>query len=366
MKILMITLRADIGGGPEHLFKLLENRKPDWDYYAACPMEAPYYERYVDLLGQERVFVLPHRKLELKAVWGLMQLVSREGIDWVHSHGKGAGIYSRILRALKPVRVLHTFHGLHLGYSREIFNRLYCWLERFFCSYLTDFMICVSKTEKNNILRHKIASDRIQVIENGVSIPPDLSRKEPESHPLRVLHVSRFDVQKNSELLLPIARQIVEEDLPIVIDVIGQGEGQKDLRESLSREGLLEVVLLNGPTNEPASWFLKSDAYLSTSRWEGLPMAVLEAFSCGLPCVLSEVTGHTDFQNEESGALFYSLEKPLEAVLHLGRLAKDKAYRQSLGQKSRKLAETRYSAQRMARDTWNLLSQLSQNFSRAR
>ena len=59
-----------------------------------------------------------------------MRLIKRHGIDIVHTHGKGPGLYGRLAAAALGVPAVHTFHGIHYsGYSRAG-RRLYLGLER--------------------------------------------------------------------------------------------------------------------------------------------------------------------------------------------------------------------------------------------
>jgi len=114
IKILHISSRADFGGGPEHLFQLLKSAKNKMDVFAACPNDFPYYEKYRELLGKDKIIIIPHRKFSPSVFVKLISFITGNGINIVHSHGKGAGIYSRLLYLFTNIKVVHTFHGLHI------------------------------------------------------------------------------------------------------------------------------------------------------------------------------------------------------------------------------------------------------------
>ena len=125
-KVLLLTSRADFGGGPEHIFQLLSHISQTYDCYVACPQDKPYYEKYITILSPGKVLHLPHRSFHIKSLLTLSKLIKSEGIQLLHSHGKGAGLYSRLLSLLTCVPCIHTFHGLHIGsynhFQKIIYN----------------------------------------------------------------------------------------------------------------------------------------------------------------------------------------------------------------------------------------------------
>ena len=99
-KILLISVRADFGGGPEHIYRLVQKLKDEIEIYIACPNDYPYWNRYERLVNAERMIRIPHRKFKLYAVSSLIFFLHKHQIDLIHSHGKGAGIYGRTLRLI--------------------------------------------------------------------------------------------------------------------------------------------------------------------------------------------------------------------------------------------------------------------------
>ena len=60
-------------------------------------------------------------------------------------------------------------------------------------------------------------------------------------------------------------------------------------------------------------FFIQEHIYLSTARWEGLPLSILEAMACGLPIIASEVVGNKDTIVDEVSGFFYKLGNIMEA-----------------------------------------------------
>src|SRR5438067_12688453 len=86
-RVLMITGRADFGGGPEHMYRLAEELRSEADIFIATPREEPYWQRYKSL-AQNRLIEIPHRRFSLAGLVHLCRFVRRHGIGIVHAHGR--------------------------------------------------------------------------------------------------------------------------------------------------------------------------------------------------------------------------------------------------------------------------------------
>lgn len=305
LRILFLTVRADFGGGPEHLWQLLRHCPAHMQAHVACPQDYPYYERYASLIGEQNIVVLPHRAFNLHRFLQLKKFCHKKRIAVLHSHGKGAGLYSRLLAALTGLPCVHTFHGVHMGaynQTKKILYRLLEWM----LSLVTRVGIAVSQGEAEQILAAKLMpASKLRVIENGVAIPKFSG--EVLEPPYRVISISRFDIQKNSEFIIDILSALREQkrlkDFCFVI--VGIGPGKTHIENLAQQYGFERNLHCVGATLDPGRYFRGALAYLSTSRWEGMPLAVLEAMAHGLPTVVTDVVGNRDVvENEKTGFLY--------------------------------------------------------------
>ena len=111
VRILFISLRSDYGGGPTHMYDLVAGLNSSFDKYVACPIQKPFYNMYKE--EKINVFPLPVRTFSLFRFVKLVRFARRTNINIIHSHGKGAGMYSRLLALIIRKPVIHTFHGIH-------------------------------------------------------------------------------------------------------------------------------------------------------------------------------------------------------------------------------------------------------------
>ena len=143
-RILLITARADVGGAPQHLLDLAHFLKSkNVVFYMAFPDEGAYGELFKEVAY--KYLLLPHRALTLEAVCRLFSFVKSENIDVVHSHGRGAGFYSRILRLFWEGSIIHTFHGIHV--EKSFCGRVKFAADKIFAPFANRY-ICVSEDER--------------------------------------------------------------------------------------------------------------------------------------------------------------------------------------------------------------------------
>jgi glycosyltransferase involved in cell wall biosynthesis len=324
------------------------------EFHVACPREEPYWQRFIEVACASRMLPIPRRTAALLGMSRLRRHVLLNGIDIVHSHGHGAGILAR-LPTPRGTALVHTHHGLHFGADGSLLRRrLLVGVQRLLEA-RTACAIFVSEDESRAAVGMGLGRCRSRVIRNGVAMAPAPRRHAQTSGPLRIATVTRFNEQKNPRGLLAVAGAL--SGLPggreaFVIDVYGDGEGRSGFEAELARSGLGSMFRLHGTVPGLAAALAGSDGYFSCSRWEGLPLAVLEAMAAGLPAVLSEVDGHLDILADgDRAATGYALDRPDVAAAALARLS-DSALRADAGAAARACIARRYSLDTMLEQTF--------------
>lgn len=359
-KILYITARADYGGGPEHIYSLLKSLHEEYSFYIACPDDIPYKKKYEDITGKDKIFLLPHRKFRSKYLFRLKSFTVNNNIDLIHSHGKGAGIYGRLLSVLSKTPVVHTFHGIHVGSYNKYQKKLYAAVEKAL-SFKTKVIISVSESEKRKAVRQGIAPlSKITVIKNGVEIPQ--AKAAINLNEIHLSTITRFDEQKNSELLIPIAKLLKQKlKKQFIIHFIGSGEREETIKAAVIKNGLSKNFIFHGFQLKPSNILENSNCYISTSKWEGLPIAVLEAMALGLPVVATNVTGNKDAViNKRTGYLF-DINKPEEGAGCIANIFDDDNLWNEFSIAARERITKDFSLDKMAEATNKLYEQLLKN-----
>ncbi len=330
--ILLITLRADIGGGPRHVDSIFNNLKNNFNLFVASPIEEPYGIKWHNELKSTNKFLeLPHRKLSLIYLMRLKSFSRKNKIKVVHAHGRGAGIYGRLLKIFKPkIKVIYTLHGFHIS-SFKSFKKIIALLIERFLSRFTDIFINISENERASAVSHKILDEKKScIIYNGIadkfdsSVDMKLLRQNlnlPENKFI-VCYLTRFDKLKNVATFIQIAK-LLENEKDIYFVLAGNGDEMNKVKDSI-QESNLKNILLTGFVNNPIEYLTSSDIYLSTAEVEGLPYSIIEAMMCGKPVIASNVRGNNELVIDELNGFLFELNNLSQAVDKILKLKNDK------------------------------------------
>lgn len=318
MNVLLVSVRSDFGGGPRHVHQLIEELPSSINIYMAFPQGKPYGDLWRSHPRIKKYLDIPYRRFNIKYLFLLKRFIIENEISIVHSHGNGAGLYSRTLKLILPdVKVVHTFHGItddYSSYLRYCVNKI---IGRFFKCF-TDKFILVSNGElKVGKSLHFLSIDKSVVIYNAVSDNGlKVSRKNQK---FLVISLSRFDYQKNMDMAYSIAKALKNNH---EIEFVWIGEGEDFLR--LKQKSVEDNVNINfvGFAECPMPYLKSADLYLSTSRFEGLPYALIEAASVGLPIVATDVVSNNEVVHHNyNGLLFKSEQDAIDAIKTLSQNA---------------------------------------------
>ena len=352
-RVMLCLARVDTGGAPEHAFQLMKALSGQVDFHVTCPTDRPYFQRFVSLLGADRIIEIPHRRLSPSALARMFRAVRECKIDIIHSHGKGGGVYGRLVGLASGRRVIYTSHGMNpVAKDGQWYRDSDVWLDMILGK-ITDATICVSEGEKAEIVGQHISKpDKLTVIENGVSNGLPRKHVDAPDAPLKLVAVSRFDPQKNPDELLELVKILSRRDVPggFHLTVLGDGAGRVDFERGLDAGSLSEYVTMTGSVADARKVFRQSDMRVSTSVWEGMPLALLEAMSEGLPVVASDVVGNRDVVEDGKSGFLYPLGQPKAAADSVLLLA-DASVRQGFGDAGRSLVAAKHSVAHMANQT---------------
>ena len=330
INILYITLRSGWGGAPKHIDLIIQNLDSSYNISIAAPIEKPYGAEWLKQVGKDNYFELPHRKFSFLKFFKLRGFVKKNKIQIIHAHGKGAGVYARLLKILflPKVKVIFTLHGFHIDAYSSLQKKLYLLLEKSL-SFLTDLFINVSEGEQNICLENDIynkskakviynAIPQIELLTDKIILRKKLSLPENK---ILLLSLTRFSYMKNIEATINIAELLKAESKYIFV-IVGDGEEKQIVKNKIIEKNL-KNILLTGYKNNPQDYINASDIFLSTSHWEGLPYSLIEACMYGLPAVVSDVVGNNEVILDDYNGRLFKQDDILSAVTFIKEISED-------------------------------------------
>jgi glycosyltransferase involved in cell wall biosynthesis len=189
-----------------------------------------------------------------------------------------------------------------------------------------------------------LPSGSLEVVHNGVPDIPPLPPRRQDGRPT-IGTVGRLEPQKGFDVLLHSLREIP--DAQVV--VVGDGSERPRLEKLAAEVGVESRVRWEGWSNEPRRLLTSFDVFALPSRFEGFPLAVLEAQLAGLPVVASDVGSVGEAVIPGRTGLLVPPDDPSSLAAALQQLLDDGDVRHRLGQEGRMLVLERFTATHTAR-----------------
>jgi len=133
---------------------------------------------------------------------------------------------------------------------------------------------------------------------------------------------------------------------------MGDGPSRASLKHQIEMLGLRDRVRLLGLVTNPHTVLRRAAAFVLSSRYEGMPMALLESMACGLPCVSYDCpTGPREIIEDGVNGLLVPPEDVPSLAQAIGKVADDAQLRSRLGSQAAKIADD-YAVERII-SRWN-------------
>jgi glycosyltransferase involved in cell wall biosynthesis len=363
IRILHLLVTTGPGGGPKHVYDLVRHLPPDeFEVVIAAPRDGIFFDRFRDL--GVSIVELPLSRLGVRHLPLAMRLVRRHGVQIVHTHGKGPGLYGRLAARWLAVPAVHTFHGIHYGSYSRAGQRLYLALERRL-SGLSHAIINVSGSqEAEGLALGLFAPEQSVVVVNGIDLDEvdralaasSLRRESlglgPDAFVIGC--VSRWDPVKRFEILLQAVRRLASRLPSLALVLVGGGGEEGRIRRLVAETGLQDRVIFTGFLGSPARVYGILDLYVATSLKEGLPLAPLEAMAAGVAVVATDVPGHRDVVVRGETGLLVPPEDGAALAEAIASLATDPARRRKLGEAGRQRVLEHFAIESMVTRTANV------------
>ena len=192
----------------------------------------------------------------------------------------------------------------------------------------------------------------IEVIHNACTFAPS---EQAALTSKRAIAVGRLTPQKGFDMLIDAWQQVTTKHPDWQLTIIGGGEEKETRERQIIGLGLQDTVQIYPPTQHIERELLDSALYILSSRYEGLPMILLEAMSCGLPAVsFACKCGPRDVIEDRETGLLISPGDVAALAEGICRLIEDEALRIRMGHRAAQDVQERFATERIM-NQWEAL-----------
>lgn len=234
----------------------------------------------------------------LKVVKGIRKYIKNNNIDILIDVDVICDIFSIPATRFTKIKLIsweHFNYYINNGIKlRDIARKI--------AAKFSDCIITLTERDKDAYISNLNIKGKIEYIYNPITL--DINEK-CDINSKKILSVGRFEHQKGYDMLCKVAKEVLHNNPEWKWIVLGDGE-QREMIEALIKEYKLEdKLILKGNVSNVEYYYKESSIFVMTSRFEGLPMVLLEAKCYGIPMVSFDcLTGPSDIiTNDVNGYL---------------------------------------------------------------
>ncbi len=278
---------------------------------------------------------------DIKAVIQANKIIRKEKPDLVHCHSAKGGVIGRFAAFLTGCKSVYTAHAFSfLSAESEKKRKVFQMLEKI--ARLNSVLVGCSESERD------LAIEKVGYTENNAFVWNNAIAKieskdvgEPESLSLGerfIISVARPSYQKNPLLMVETMKRVHEKYPDVKFYLVGVGfySPMLDETKALVKKYRLENSFVFVPwlsRAETLGYLEHAMFYLTTSLYEGLPIAVIEALAMGKAVVSSDVIGNRDCVKDNYNGFLLPMDADMFAE-KCCKLIEDENYRKKMGENS--------------------------------
>jgi len=253
----------------------------------------------------DKVYFLNKKKANKnpKYLLQLLKIIKENKIDIIHTHDFGSMMWSTFCKILKPkLKLVYTIHS-----SPDVknWNKLTLFINRTF----VNMNIAISEAIFNDCVLKKMKATKIY---NGVDTKKFIPAQS-KTQLFSIINVARITYYiKGLDVLVKALKKCKDIGMKFTCNLVGGAvKGDKysieDLKKLIEDLELSEEIKFWGNREDIPELLAQSDLFILPSRFEGMPISLLEAMAAKLPVIASNISGSTELvEHEKNGLLFES------------------------------------------------------------
>lgn len=313
MRVLQLCTRFPPGGIQRHVIDLTHGLRAIGVHVAIAgtrgawmseEIDADFHHIDVHNVAGEGGSTLRRLWTALKSGLALRKVVRRDRIELVHAHESAPALVAWIATRGLGVPVFVTFHGAEPERIAE-FGRI--------ARMTADLVITPSHNSARDLREHGGMPDKkLKVMGLGVQQKPrppaeDIAALRQEllgtDGRALIVTVARLAYQKAIDHLIEAARHALEIDPTLRFVIVGDGPQREEARQWLAEADVGDAVRFIGHSDNAPLYMAAADLFFLPSRWESLPITIVEAFQQATPVLATDTAGVVELVDDSTGAV---------------------------------------------------------------
>ncbi len=378
ISILFVIDGLEFGGGERTFLQLIQGLTPErYDIHVATSPEGDFSK----ILTEMGIVVVPldmKRRVNVKNIKRLSEIIRERKIDIVHSQGGRADFYARMAaKKLRPkVEIVNTVAMPVKGYDvRALRKGIYWFFDRFSERYVDRFIVVSEVLRETLINQHKIPEGKIAKIYNGI----ELSEYEPDDsgEPFKKIKkeygiseevfligaVGRLVWQKGFKYLIESIPEIIETFPQTKILIVGDGPLRAEMEALGERLKIGKNIIFSGFRSDIKEILSAIDLLVIPSLLEGFPVVTLEAMAMAKPIIATNIDGIAEQITDGVDGILVLPNNPSALAKAAIRVLSDKELARTMGLSARGKVEQEFPVDKMVAETEKVyLSLLKNNY----
>jgi glycosyltransferase involved in cell wall biosynthesis len=372
--ILLIIDGLEYGGGERVFLQLAAGLRDRYQVFVAS-MSGGIFEYELKQLGIKFYPVNMSRRLSLKPIRQIKEIIRNNKIDLLHSQGPRADFFARIAGRIAGVphilcTVAMPVEGFDVGLLQK---KIYRFIDQLTERYVERFIVVSDSLRQMLMERRGISAHQVVRVYNGI----ELSEYRPNGKEVRsqksevrrefglstdapvIGAIGRMVWQKGFEYLIECVPEIVKTYPDAKILIVGDGPLRERL-EALSEElRVRDNLIFTGFRSDIQDILSAIDILVVPSLLEGFPMVTLEAMAMAKPIVATNIDGITEQITDGVNGILVPPKDPSALAKAIIKVINDKELARSMGLAARKKVKQEFSVEKMVAETEKVYQSLT-------
>lgn len=301
IRVLQVIGSMNRGGAEAmimNLYRKIDKTKVQFDFVENTDQKAAFDDEIESYGGI--IYHCPHfngkNYIQYKKWWDDFFKKHKDEYKIVHGHiGSSASIYLSVAKKNGCYCIAHSHNTNAKHNIKQILYNFLSYKTRFIADY---FFACSKQAGLDRYGKRTVNGNNYSIFNNAIDTTLYAFNKSArfeiraelgiDDNTTLIGHVGRFNYQKNHEFLIRTFKELYKHDNSYRLVLVGDGVLKEEIIRQISELHLENVVTLTGIRSDVNKIYQAIDILVFPSRFEGLPVTLVEAQSSGLPCVISD------------------------------------------------------------------------------